>query len=74
MNIAQDILIEQSTDDNASKAMFKRNNPIIIPMIKSINNVELILWDYVERVYMFKEFVCMSDEWAEYVPIRFESL
>jgi len=50
------------------------NNPIIIPFLKVINGVQLILWDYSERAEMYEQFIMMSEEYAEYVPVRFEKL
>lgn len=50
------------------------SQPIIIPFFKMLNGVQVILWDYVERAYLYEHFVCMSDDYAEYVPVRFESL
>ena len=48
--------------------------PIIIPFLKVINGVQLVLWDYAERAEMYEQFIMMGDEYAEYTPIRFESL
>lgn len=49
-------------------------NPIIIPFFKMLNGVKVILWDRVERAEVYEQFVCMGDDYAEYVPIRFEAL
>ena len=51
-----------------------KENPIIIPFLKVINGIQLILWDYSERAEMYEQFIMMSDDYAEYVPIRFEKL
>lgn len=50
--------------------------PIIIPFIKVIDNVQMVLWDYTERATWegSKVFTMMGDEYAEYVPVRFEKL
>lgn len=53
--------------------------PVITPFIKSINGIELILWDYSFRegictASMYKSFLCMTDDYAEYSAVRFESL
>lgn len=54
--------------------------PVITPFIKSINNTSLILWDYAwnsnggMNSSVYEQFVMMSDEYAEYSPVRFESL
>jgi hypothetical protein len=50
------------------------NSPIIIPFLKVINDVQLVLWDYVERAEMYEQFIVMSDDYALYTPVRFESL
>lgn len=49
-------------------------SPIIIPFLKVINGVQLVLWDYVQRAEMYEQFIMMSGDYAEYVPIRFEAL
>lgn len=56
----------------------------ITPFIKSINGsdgvpIELILWDYSFRegictASMYKSFLCMTDDYAEYSAVRFEKL
>lgn len=46
----------------------------ITPFIKSINGIELILWDYSFRASMYKSFLCMTDDYLEYTAVRFESL
>lgn len=48
--------------------------PIIIPFLKVINGIQLVLWDYVERAGVYEQFTMMSDDYAEYTPIRFEKL
>ena len=49
-------------------------HPIIIPFLKVIGTTTVVLWDYVERAEMYEQFIMMSDEYAEYTPIRFEAL
>lgn len=49
-------------------------NPIIAPFLKVINGIQLVMWDYVERAEMYEQFVMMSGDYAEYVPVRFEKL
>ena len=49
-------------------------NPIIIPFLKVINSVQLVLWDYVQRDYLYEQFTMMSGDYAEYTPVRFEKL
>ena len=50
--------------------------PIIIPFIKLVDNVQMVLWDYTERATWegAKVFTMMSEDYAEYVPVRFEAL
>ena len=54
--------------------------PVITPFIKSINNISLILWDYAWNINggmnssVYEQFIAMSEDYAEYSPIRFESL
>lgn len=49
-------------------------NHVITPFIKSINGIDLILWDYSFRASMYKSFLCMTDDYLEYTPILFERL
>ena len=54
-------------------------NSVITPFIKQLNGVELILWDYSFRegictASMYKSFLCMTDDYLEYVAVRFERL
>lgn len=49
-------------------------NPIIIPFLKVINGIQLVLWDYVQRAYLYEQFTMMGDDYAEYTPVRFEAL
>ncbi len=46
----------------------------ITPFIKRINGVDLVLWDYVQRAYLYKSFLCMTDDYLEYTAVRFEKL
>ena len=48
--------------------------PIIIPFLKVVNGIQLVMWDYVQRAEMYEQFIMMGEEYAEYTPIRFESL
>lgn len=50
--------------------------PIIIPFIKLIDNVQMVLWDYTERATWegTRVFTVMSEDYAEYTPVRFERL
>lgn len=48
--------------------------PIIIPLLKVIGTTTVVLWDYSERAEMYEQFVMMGDDYAEYVPVRFEKL
>ena len=50
--------------------------PIIIPFIKLIDNVQMVLWDYTERATWegTRVFMMMSEDYAEYTPVRFERL
>lgn len=56
------------------------SQPIIAPFFKMLNGVQVILWDrvdkphYAERAEVYEQFVCMGDDYAEYVPVRFEKL
>lgn len=50
------------------------SQPIIIPFFKMLNGVKVVMWDYVERAEVYEQFTLMSEEYAEYVPVRFESL
>lgn len=47
---------------------------VITPFIKHINGIQLILWDYSFRASMYKSFLCMTDDYAEYSAVRFEAL
>lgn len=47
---------------------------VITPFIKTINGIELILWDYSFRASMYKSFLCMTDDYLEYSAVRFEHL
>lgn len=47
--------------------------PLITPFIKSINGIELILWDYVERAEQYTSFLMFGD-YGWYTPVKFESL
>lgn len=58
-------------------------NHVITPFIKHINGVEgiteVVLWDYSFRegictASMYKSFLCMTEDYLEYVPVRFEHL
>ena len=49
-------------------------SPIIIPFLKVINGIQLVMWDYSERAEVYEQFIMMSGDYAEYVPVRFESL
>lgn len=48
--------------------------PIIIPFLKVIGTTVVVLWDYAQRAYLYEQFIMMSDDYAEYTPIRFEAL
>lgn len=50
--------------------------PIIFPFIKLIDNVQMVLWDYTERATWegTRVFTMMSEDYAEYTPVRFERL
>ena len=50
------------------------SQPIIIPFFKMLNGVQVVMWDYAERAYLYEQFVCIGDDYAEYVPVKFESL
>jgi len=39
--------------------------PIIIPFLKVINGVQLILWDYVQRAYLYEQFTMMGDDYTK---------
>lgn len=47
---------------------------VIPPFIKHINGIEVVLWDYSFRYSMYKSFLCMTDDYAEYTAVRFEKL
>ena len=49
-------------------------NPIIIPFLKVIGTTTVVLWDYVQRAYLYEQFTMMSGDYAEYTPVRFEKL
>lgn len=51
-----------------------KEKPIIIPFLKVINGIQLVMWDYSERAEMYEQFIMMSGDYAEYVPVRFEAL
>lgn len=48
--------------------------PVITPFIKSINGIQVILWDYSFRASMYKSFLCMTEDYLEYSAVRFERL
>lgn len=48
--------------------------PVITPFIKHFNGVQLILWDYSQRAYLYESFLMMGDDYCLYTPVRFESL
>jgi hypothetical protein len=60
--------------NTGSKIMNYDKNPIIIPFLKMINGIQLVMWDYVQRAYLYDQFTMMSDDYAKYTPIRFEKL
>lgn len=47
---------------------------VITPFIKHFNGVQLILWDYSQRAYLYESFLMMGDDYCLYTPIRFEKL
>lgn len=47
---------------------------VITPLIKSVNGVELILWDYTERAYQYESFLMYSEDFVPYSPVKFERL
>lgn len=49
-------------------------NPIITPFLKVINGIQLVLWDYAKRAYLYEQFTMMSGDYALYTPVRFEHL
>lgn len=51
-----------------------KHSTVITPFIKSINNIPVVLWDYVERAYLYEQFTMRSEDYAEYSPILFEKL
>ena len=51
-----------------------RSTPVILPMLKSIDGIEVILWDYSDYVDSYAPYVCWSEDNADYVPVKFESL
>lgn len=48
--------------------------PVITPFVKNIHGINLIMWDYSSRAYMYEQFVTMSDDMALYSPVKFEKL
>ena len=57
--------------------------PVITPFIKHIDGIEgiteVVLWDYSFRdgvfvASMYKSFLCMTDDYSLYTPIKFEKL
>lgn len=40
---------------------------VITPFIKQLNGIEVVLWDYSFRHSMYKSFLCMTDDYLEYV-------
>jgi len=47
---------------------------VITPFIKQLNGVQVVLWDYSFRAFMYKSFLCMTEDYAEYSAVRFEKL
>lgn len=47
---------------------------IITPVIKHTIHGSLVLWEDTSRVSLYESFTMMSEDYAEYTPVRFESL
>ena len=69
MNIVQTFTTLQTTAKTKARTM-----PIILPMFKSIDGIEVIIWDYSDYTDTYVPYVCWSEDNADYVPVKFESL
>jgi hypothetical protein len=51
---------------------------VITPVIKHTIHGSLVLWEDTRhvslRAYLYESFLMMGDDYAEYTPVRFESL
>ena len=47
---------------------------IITPVIKHTVHGLLVLWEDTSRASLYETFLAMSEDYAEYTPVRFESL
>lgn len=47
---------------------------VITPVIKQTIHGSLVLWEDTSRASLYESFTMMGDDYAEYSPIRFESL
>lgn len=49
-------------------------NSAITPVIKHTIHGSLVLWEDTSRASLYEAFTMMGDDYAEYTPVRFESL
>lgn len=47
---------------------------VITPVIKHTIHGSLVLWEDTSRISLYEAFLAMSDDYAEYTPVRFEKL
>lgn len=48
--------------------------PIITPVIKHTIHGSLVLWEDTSRAGLYEAFLMMSEDYAKYTPVKFESL
>lgn len=47
---------------------------IITPVIKHTIHGSLVLWEDTSRAGLYKAFLMVSEDYAEYTPVKFEKL
>lgn len=47
---------------------------VITPVIKHTIHGSLVLWEDTSRASLYEAFLMMSEDYAEYTPVRFECL
>lgn len=50
------------------------NTSVITPVIKQTIHGSLVLWEDTSRAGLYEAFLMVSEDYAEYTPVRFESL
>lgn len=47
---------------------------VITPVIKHTIHGSLVLWEDTSRASLYEAFTMMSEDYAEYTPVKFEKL